>query len=63
MEIKGVIVVVTGGGSGIGKALCERFSKESAALVVVADLNKEAAQAVADSVGGVAFGGGGACCP
>src|SRR6056300_879368 len=56
MEIKGGIVVVTGGGSGIGKALCERFSREGAALVVVADLNKEAAQAVADSVRGVAFG-------
>ena len=56
MEIKGGIVVVTGGGSGIGKALCERFSKEGAALVAVADLNKEAAQAVADSIGGVAFG-------
>ena len=56
MDIKGGIVVVTGGGSGIGKALCERFSREGAALVVVADLNKEAAQAVADSVSGVAFG-------
>lgn len=56
MEIKGGIVVVTGGGSGIGKALCERFSQEGAALVAVADLNKEAAQAVADSIGGVAFG-------
>jgi NAD(P)-dependent dehydrogenase (short-subunit alcohol dehydrogenase family) len=39
MDIKGSVVVVTGGGSGIGKALCERFHAEGAESIVVADLN------------------------
>ncbi|MGB0188083.1 MAG: SDR family oxidoreductase [Aequoribacter sp.] len=56
MDIKGSVVVVTGGGSGIGKALCERFAVEGAEAIVVADLNREAAQSVADSLSGVAFG-------
>ena len=56
MDIKGSVVVVTGGGSGIGKALCERFHAEGAEAIVVADLNREAAQSVADSLSGVAFG-------
>ena len=37
MKIKDKIVVVTGGADGIGKALCERFHKEGAAGIVVAD--------------------------
>ena len=48
---KGAVVVVTGGGSGIGKALCERFAELGAKTVVVADLNMEEAQAVASSLG------------
>ncbi|KAI0446149.1 hypothetical protein F4803DRAFT_559547 [Xylaria telfairii] len=39
---------ITGGGSGIGRACCIAFAKEGAAGVIVADINYEAAQIVAD---------------
>ncbi|EAQ98355.1 SDR family oxidoreductase [Congregibacter litoralis] len=55
MNVEGKVVVVTGGGNGIGKALCERFSADGAAQVVVVDLERDAAQAVADALGGSAY--------
>ncbi len=54
MELSDRHVVVTGGASGIGRALCERFAKEGARAVVVADVDAEGAARVAASVGGVA---------
>lgn len=54
MNVAGKIVVVTGGASGIGKALVERFHKEGAAGLVVADMNGAGAETVAKSVGGIA---------
>jgi NAD(P)-dependent dehydrogenase (short-subunit alcohol dehydrogenase family) len=54
MDIKGKVVVVTGGASGIGRALCERFAQEGARGVVVADLDEGKAQAVAAAIGGFA---------
>ena len=42
LKIKGKIAIVTGGGSGIGRAIALRLAAEGA-RVVVADLNKEAA--------------------
>jgi NAD(P)-dependent dehydrogenase (short-subunit alcohol dehydrogenase family) len=49
MDIKDKVVVVTGGASGIGKALCERFAKEGASAVVVSDVNQQGIdQTVAD---------------
>ena len=48
MELSGKVAVVTGGGSGIGAAMCRRFAAEGAKGVVVADLNADAALAVAD---------------
>jgi NAD(P)-dependent dehydrogenase (short-subunit alcohol dehydrogenase family) len=55
MQLKDKVIVVTGGGNGIGKALCERFAREGAAQVVVADLEQESAEAVASALGGSAY--------
>jgi NAD(P)-dependent dehydrogenase (short-subunit alcohol dehydrogenase family) len=54
MEIRGKVIVVTGGASGIGKAMAERFHREGAKGVVVADLNGQGAEAVAHDIGGIA---------
>ena len=54
MELADKIIVVTGGASGIGRAMCERFAREGAAHVVVADLNETGAKEVADLIGGSA---------
>jgi len=56
MELKGKVVVVTGGASGIGQALCRRFAQEGARAVVVADLNAVEAEKVAAEIGGLAVG-------
>lgn len=53
-NLKGKVVVVTGGGGGIGSATCARFAEEGA-RVVVCDINADAAQAVVDQI--VAAGG------
>ncbi len=54
MELRDKTVIVTGGASGIGKALAERFHTEGARHVVVADRDAEGAEAVAAAVGGSA---------
>ena len=54
MELNDCVAVVTGGATGIGRALVERFHKEGASGLVVADLNVDGAKQVAESVGGVA---------
>ena len=53
MEIRGKVAVVTGGGSGIGRAVCRRFAS-SGARVVVTDVNEAPARAVASEIGGLA---------
>ena len=54
MDIPGSNIIVTGGASGIGKGMCERFHSLGAANIVVADLDLDAATAVAGSVDGTA---------
>lgn len=56
MQVKDKVVVVTGGGNGIGKALCERFARDGASHVVVVDLEQDSAEAVAQAIGGSAYG-------
>jgi NAD(P)-dependent dehydrogenase (short-subunit alcohol dehydrogenase family) len=51
MEIRDKVVVVTGAASGIGAGLAERFAREGARGVVVADVNLERAQGVAAGIG------------
>jgi NAD(P)-dependent dehydrogenase (short-subunit alcohol dehydrogenase family) len=55
MHVTGRVVVITGGAEGIGRALAERFHKEGARTIVVADRNAAGAEGVAKSVGGFAF--------
>ena len=54
MKLAGKIAVVTGGASGIGRAMCRRLVAEGARAVVVADLNGAAAATVAGEIGGMA---------
>lgn len=52
MRLQGKVAVVTGGASGIGRALCERFAAEGAEAVYVADLDFASAGAVAQGLAG-----------
>ena len=49
-RLDGKVAVVTGGGSGIGAAICRAYA-EQGARVVVAELNKENGQRVAGELG------------
>jgi NAD(P)-dependent dehydrogenase (short-subunit alcohol dehydrogenase family) len=51
MEIRNKVAVVTGGASGIGAGMAERFAREGAAGIVVADVNLERAEGVAAGIG------------
>ena len=55
MDFQGKVVVVTGGASGIGRALCEAFAAAGARGVVVSDLDGDGAQAVATAIGPTAM--------
>jgi NAD(P)-dependent dehydrogenase (short-subunit alcohol dehydrogenase family) len=58
MELSGKVVAVTGGASGIGRALAQRFASEGAKGVVVADLDADGARTVAEGIGTAAIGVG-----
>ncbi len=51
--LEGQKVVVTGGGSGIGRATCRRMAEEGARVAVL-DIDGESAEAVATEIGGSA---------
>lgn len=55
MKIRDSVVWISGAGSGIGKALAHRFAEEGAQAICLVDLDLDAAQTVADEVGGLAL--------
>jgi D-sorbitol dehydrogenase (acceptor) len=50
MRLEGKVAIVTGGASGMGRAICLRYASEGA-KVVVADMNQAGAQTVVDEMG------------
>ena len=53
-RFEGKVVVITGGGSGMGKISCTLFAQEGASVCVV-DINEKTAQATANEI--IAAGG------
>jgi NAD(P)-dependent dehydrogenase (short-subunit alcohol dehydrogenase family) len=58
VKVEGAVAVVTGGASGIGRALALALADAGAAAVVVADLDGAGAERVAGEIGGHARGVG-----
>jgi NAD(P)-dependent dehydrogenase (short-subunit alcohol dehydrogenase family) len=55
MEIRGKCIVVTGAGSGIGRALVHRFREEGARQLVAVDINEAGAEETASATGAVSM--------
>src|SRR6516225_5536482 len=59
MPLEKLITIITGGASGIGKALCEELARRGA-TIIVGDINLNGAREVANAIlasGGAAFAG------
>ena len=54
MELEDKLVIVTGAGSGIGRALAQRFAECGARKVVCTDLNEESVDETASMIGDIA---------
>lgn len=54
MRVNNKVALVTGGGAGIGEAICIRLAEEGA-TVIVSDINEENAKRVANNIGGNAI--------
>ena len=48
-ELKGKVVLVTGGGRGLGEAVCQTLSR-AGAIAIVADIRSELAEKVAGEI-------------
>jgi NAD(P)-dependent dehydrogenase (short-subunit alcohol dehydrogenase family) len=55
VELTDRTIVITGAGSGIGKALAERFAAEGPRALVLADINHAGVEAVAAALGDIAI--------
>jgi 3-oxoacyl-[acyl-carrier protein] reductase len=51
MRLDGKVAAVTGGGAGIGEAICQRFAADGARVAVL-DISLDAAQRTVDGIGG-----------
>jgi 3-oxoacyl-[acyl-carrier protein] reductase len=54
ISLEGKVAAVTGGGAGIGRAICRRLAAEGARVAVL-DIQLDAAQQTAEDIGGVAI--------
>ncbi len=50
MKLKGQVAIVTGGGTGMGRGICELFGQEGAKVVVNYRASKEESESVAEAI-------------
>jgi 3-oxoacyl-[acyl-carrier protein] reductase len=55
MKLQGKVAVITGGGTGMGRAICEIFAQEGAKVIVNYNESREASEEVAKATGGEAY--------
>lgn len=56
MRLKDSVIVVTGGASGIGAAMCERFAQDAPRAITVVDLDGDGARAVSERIAAACAG-------